>query len=220
MRKSILSGIVFLCVYALHGQDVVRSTNRERAQQREAQKLSYRMGVGAGYNNLMTGSSQFGYQLHAVVTNEVELFERLRLGMNINAFLAGIKQSVFLNDGTRFDKERAPTGGYYWPYAAVVVYKSSRISIAPQVGYQWHIFGSEDIEAADLFQGFRARGMEYGLSGEYSFYPSSESNRKRYIRLTLSYAQLNINGQPSQFQSYSISAQYLIKLFDRRNSQR
>jgi hypothetical protein len=217
--KLPLSVITMFCVLSnCFSQEVIRSTNRDRVLQRQTKKLGYNTGLGVSYNHLMNSNANFGFQLQGTVINELELFERFRLGFSLTGFLGGINQTVLLNNGSVFDEDRAPSGGIYWPYIAFDVYKSPRISIAPQAGYQWHIFGNENINFQEPFQGFSAKGIEYGLTVNYRLQQPSESNRSRILRFSLNYSQLKINGQPSQILGYGFAVQYIMQMFNNRIS--
>ena len=215
MKPLVLTGLLILLLADCFSQVEVRSTNSERMQQQAVKKFAFQMGVGGGYNQMQATTSNFGFELFAAIPAEAAFYERVKAGVVIAASLAGINQTVLLNDGSRFDTDRAPTGGFVWPYASIVMYKSSNLKIAPQIGYKWHFFSSENIDLPEPVQAFSARGFDYAITVDYATKRMLENPRKQMVRMMLNYAQLKINGQPSSVQMYGVGFYLTMGMFNR-----
>lgn len=214
--KPLLLNVVFILLFAdCFSQVEVRSTNSERMQQQAVKKLAISMGFGGGYNHMQTQKENFGFELFIAIPVEAVFYERVKTGVVVAASLAGINQTVLLNDGSRFDTDRAPTGGFFWPYAAIIVYKSNRLTIAPQVGYKWHFFSSENIDLPEPVQAFSSRGFDYAIIVDYATKKMLEIPRKRMVRMVLNYSQLKINGQPSSVQMYGAGFYLTMGMFNK-----
>ena len=215
--KTIL--VLLLLAFAVQyaaAQEVVHSSKEKREVQQQAERFSYRAGYGAGYNQLQAKGSNFGFEILATLNNELEWKQRLRAGLMASLSLAGVKQTVLLNNGRRFDKDRAPTGAVMAPYAALVLVRTERFTVAPQIGFQWHFFTSEDSEQPDSFQAFTAKGADYALAIDYQLPNRQNQTRKRSIRVLLNYARLNINGQPAIIEMYGMQVQVTLRMFKPR----
>ena len=216
MKTTITMLLLVFAMQCASAQEVIRSSRQNRQVRQQADRFAYNAGYGAGYNHLLQGGSNFGFEILGTLVNELEWKRRVRAGLQASLSLAGVNQTVLLNNGSRFDEDRAPTGGVVAPYAALVLLRSERISIAPQVGYQWHFFSSEDIELPDSYQFFSARGTDFGLVVEYHLPMKQDQTRKRSVRMFFNYARLNIAGRPSVIEMYGMQVHFALRMFERR----
>ena len=208
--------IGFAIQYAT-AQEVIRSSRQNLAVQQQAERFTYHAGFGLGFNQLQQAGSNFGFEVLGTLVNELELKRRVRFGLLTSFSLAGLNRTVILNNGSRFDEDRVPTGGVVAPYVGLALLRSRHITLAPQVGYQWHFFSSEDIEQADPYQFFSAKGMDFGLVVEYHLPMRQDQTKKRDVRMFFNYARLNIEGQPSMIEMYGMQVYITLRMFERRS---